>query len=173
MAIFEAFLRGSAMEAIKIATYDTDLTNDHWHLLRRFLPAAKKRGRPRTALREVLNAILYRVKTGAQWRRLPKNFPPGQTVYPHFRQLPRTQRCLHPAGQRFGHPSRTAQAVGGRRLQWPRVRRPGADATPQTYGGSRRTARRGARFPRVTQSWVIERTFGWLMHCCRLVRDDE
>ena len=82
---FEAFLRGSAMGAMKIATYDTDLTNNHWHLLRRFLPAAKKRGRPRTALREVLNAILYRVKTGAQWRRLPKKFPPGQTVYPHFR----------------------------------------------------------------------------------------
>lgn len=67
-------------------TYDTDLTNDQWHLLRRFLPAAKKRGRPRTALREVLNAILYLVKTGAQWRLLPKNFPPWQTVYHHFRQ---------------------------------------------------------------------------------------
>jgi transposase len=70
---------------MKIATYDTDLTHDQWHLLRCFLPAAKKRGRPRTALREVLNAILYRVKTGAQWRLLPKNFPPWQTVYHHFR----------------------------------------------------------------------------------------
>ena len=43
---------------MKIAAYDTDLTNDHWHLLRRFLPAAKKRGRPRTDLREVLRACL-------------------------------------------------------------------------------------------------------------------
>src|ERR1039458_4099361 len=56
---------------------------------RRFLPAAKKRGRPRTALREVLNGILYLVKTGAQWRLLPKNFPPWQTVYHHFRQWSR------------------------------------------------------------------------------------
>ncbi len=50
---------------MKIATYDTNLTDAQWHLIRRFLPAAKKRGRPRTALREVLNAILYLVKTGA------------------------------------------------------------------------------------------------------------
>lgn len=74
---------------MKIASYETDLSDHQWHLLRRFLPAAKKRGRPRTALREVLNAILYLVKTGAQWRLLPKNFPPWQTVYHHFRQWTR------------------------------------------------------------------------------------
>src|ERR1017187_8558617 len=74
---------------MKIATYETDLSDHQWHLLRRFLPAAKKRGRPRTALREVLNGILYLVKTGAQWRLLPKNFPPWQTVYHHFRQWSR------------------------------------------------------------------------------------
>jgi hypothetical protein len=55
---------------MKIAHYETGLTHDQWHLLRRFLPAAKKRGRPRTALREVINAILYLVKTGAQWRQV-------------------------------------------------------------------------------------------------------
>jgi len=55
---------------MKIANYETCLTDAQWHLLRRFLPAAKKRGRPRTALRQVINAILYLVKTGAQWRLL-------------------------------------------------------------------------------------------------------
>ena len=74
---------------MKIANYETDLSDHQWHLLRRFLPAAKRRGRPRTALREVLNAILYLVKTGAQWRLLPKNSPPWQTVYHHFRQWTR------------------------------------------------------------------------------------
>ncbi len=59
-------------------------------MLRRFLPAAKKRGWPRTALRGVLKAILYLVKTGAQWRLLPNNFPPWPTVYHHFRQWSRT-----------------------------------------------------------------------------------
>ena len=74
---------------MKIASYKTDLSAPQWHLLRRFLPAAKKRGRPRTSLREVLNAILYLIKTGAHWRFLPKNFPPWQTVYHHFRQWTR------------------------------------------------------------------------------------
>ncbi len=40
---------------MKIATYETDLTDDQWQLLRRFLPAAKKCGRPRTGLLARLN----------------------------------------------------------------------------------------------------------------------
>ncbi len=97
---------------MKIATDDTDLTHDQWHLLRRFLPAAKKRGRPRTALREVINAILYLVKTGAQWRLLPKNFPPWQTVYHHFRQWTRNGLLA-----RLNHRlrARVRQAVGKHR----------------------------------------------------------
>ena len=74
---------------MKSAHYQTELSDHQWHLLRRYLPAAKKRGRPRTALRDVLNAILYLVKSGAQCRLLPKNFPPWQTVYHHFRQWTR------------------------------------------------------------------------------------
>ena len=75
---------------MKIAAYDTALTPAQWHRLRRFLPAAKTHGRPRTDLQAVFNAILYLVKTGAQWRLLPKNFPPWQTVYHHFRQWSRS-----------------------------------------------------------------------------------
>ena len=82
-------MRGGAGQAMNLAFYETDLFDRHWHMLRRCLPAAKKRGRPRTALRAVLNAILYLVKTGAQWRLLPQNFPPWQTVYHHFRQWTR------------------------------------------------------------------------------------
>lgn len=44
-----------------------------------------KTGRPRTWLFHALvNAILYVVKTGCQWRMLPADFPPWQTVYYHF-----------------------------------------------------------------------------------------
>ena len=89
LAIFAVFIRGIAFQAMKSANDDTDLTDTQWHRLRRFLPTAKKRGRPRTALREVINAILCLVKTGAQWRLLPKNFPPWQTVYHPFRQWTR------------------------------------------------------------------------------------
>lgn len=75
---------------------------------------------PRTALREVLNAILYLVKTGGQWRLLPKNFPPWQTVYHHFRQWTRNgllarlnHRLRAKVRQAVGkHAQTTASAAG-------------------------------------------------------------
>lgn len=43
-------------------------------------------GRPRTlSLRQVLNAIFYVLKTGCQWRQLPREFPPWSAVYYYFR----------------------------------------------------------------------------------------
>jgi putative transposase len=51
------------------------------------IPAAKPNGRPREAnIREVLNAIFYRLKNGSTWRNLPKDFPPFKTVYHYFRE---------------------------------------------------------------------------------------
>jgi putative transposase len=41
-------------------------------------------------LRRVLNAILYVLKGGGQWRMLPGDFPPWQTVYHHFRSWARS-----------------------------------------------------------------------------------
>jgi len=44
------------------------------------------RGRPRKyPLRRVTDAVLYVVKTGCQWRQLPVDFPPRQTVYQQLR----------------------------------------------------------------------------------------
>ncbi len=37
-------------------------------------------------MRQVINAILYIVVTGAQWRMLPTDYPKWQTVYHYFRQ---------------------------------------------------------------------------------------
>jgi len=71
---------------MKIASYETDLTDSQWELLQPLLPAAKKRGRPRTALRAVCDAICYLAKAGCPWRLLPQTFPPWKTVYHHFHQ---------------------------------------------------------------------------------------
>ncbi len=49
------------------------------------LPPPKRLGRPRTTeLREVVNALLYMLTTGCQWRQLPKDFPPFSTVQRFF-----------------------------------------------------------------------------------------
>jgi len=43
-------------------------------------------GRPRADLREVVNGILYLVRSGCQWRLLPKCFPPWSTVHTWYRR---------------------------------------------------------------------------------------
>src|SRR5262249_8894622 len=68
-------------------------------LLEPFLPRPKRTGRPPADLREVLNAILYLLRTGCQWRRLPKDFPPWSTVHTWYRRWRRdgTWERLHEA----------------------------------------------------------------------------
>ena len=65
--------------------YATDLTDAQWEILQKVLPPAPGGGRPRkTDLREVLNALLYVMRTGCAWHLLPHDFPPPGTVYDYF-----------------------------------------------------------------------------------------
>ncbi len=66
--------------------YPTDLTDPQWAVLQPVLVPATTRGRPRTLdLRQVINAILYVVVGGIQWRLLPHEYPHWQSVYYYFR----------------------------------------------------------------------------------------
>jgi len=65
--------------------YPSDLTEEQWKLIAPLLPRAKPGGRPRTTdLREVINGILYLVRTGCSWRMLPHDFPPWPTVHDYY-----------------------------------------------------------------------------------------
>jgi putative transposase len=67
-------------------TYPSDLTQKQWKRLAPLLPDAKPGGRPREVdLRAVVNAIFYYLKTGCQWRMLPREFPPWSTVAGYYR----------------------------------------------------------------------------------------
>jgi putative transposase len=69
--------------------YPSDLTDDEWELIAPLLerPKRDRRGKPRTVeRREVMNAILYLLRTGCQWRYLPEGFPNHNTVYWYFAQ---------------------------------------------------------------------------------------
>jgi putative transposase len=67
--------------------YATDLTDAEFALIAPRLPAPSRVGRPRTVdLRAVLDAIFYLLRSGCQWRLLPKEFPPRSTVYDYFRR---------------------------------------------------------------------------------------
>ena len=65
--------------------YASDLTDEEWALIVRWMPARRHLGRPReVSLREVVQAIFYLLSTGCQWRALPKEFPPYSTVQSYF-----------------------------------------------------------------------------------------
>ena len=59
--------------------YASNLTDAGWALIAPFMPAS--RGRPRSvSLRMIVEAILYMLSTGCQWRQIPREFAPFTTV---------------------------------------------------------------------------------------------
>jgi transposase len=70
------------METQPRKPYPTDVTDDEWAFLAPYLTLMDE-GAPqrRHDLREVFNALRWIVRTGAQWRMLPTNFPPWAAVY--------------------------------------------------------------------------------------------
>jgi len=66
-------------------TYTTDLTVPQFRLLEQLLPQSKT-GNSIISRHQIVNAILYQLKNGCQWRDLPCDFPNWQTVYSQFRR---------------------------------------------------------------------------------------
>jgi putative transposase len=64
--------------------YPSDLTDEQWALVEPLIPVYPG-GRPRiTSMRDVLDAIFYLLRTGCQWKFLPKDFPPKSTVWGYY-----------------------------------------------------------------------------------------
>lgn len=69
------------------ATYPSDLTQKQCDLLASIVEKYRpeKRGSPgKWPLISIVNAIMYVLKSGCQWRMVPFSFPPWQTVYYHY-----------------------------------------------------------------------------------------
>jgi transposase len=67
--------------------YPYDLSDAEWAILEPLVPTPLPGGRPpRHARREIVNAILYVLRTGCQWRALPHDLPPWGTVWWYFRR---------------------------------------------------------------------------------------
>jgi len=71
-----------------------DLTDAQWELLDSLIPEPPRRrdgrGRPWRGRREVLNGILFILRTGAPWADLPERYPPYQTCHRRFQQWVRS-----------------------------------------------------------------------------------
>src|SRR5450631_1018530 len=71
---------------MRAQTYPSDISDEQWSLIEPRIPVYPG-GRPRkTNLRDVVDAIFYILRTGCQWRYLPKDFPPKSTVWKYFDQ---------------------------------------------------------------------------------------
>ncbi|WRZ45035.1 IS5 family transposase [Streptomyces sp. NBC_00151] len=62
-----------------------ELTDLEWELLAPLIPRAAT-GRPRVPDRQVINGMVYKIRTGVSWRDLPERYGPRQTVYTRFRR---------------------------------------------------------------------------------------
>ena len=77
--------------------YPSDLSNEQWRIIQKLLPQRSRLGRPPIDRRRVIDAVLYVVRSGCQWRMLPWEFPNWSTVYGVFRKWRRdgTWRRIH------------------------------------------------------------------------------
>ena len=65
--------------------YPTDLKDNEWKVIANYFPNNKKTGRPKEhSNRELVNAMMYLLRSGCSWRMLPHDFPKWQTVYHYF-----------------------------------------------------------------------------------------
>jgi len=68
-----------------------DLTDHQWALIQPLLsapaPPSAPRGRPPYPDRLILDAILWKVRTGLPWYKMPPHYPAWQTCYYHYRVL--------------------------------------------------------------------------------------
>jgi len=60
------------------------LTDDEWEMIRDVFPAPARTGRPPRDRRQVVDAILWILRTGAPWRDLPEEYGPWGTVWDLF-----------------------------------------------------------------------------------------
>ena len=61
--------------------YDSDMTDAQWEALEPYIKKRKRRGpKSRADLRQVVNGIFYRLRTGCQWRMLPKEYGKWEKV---------------------------------------------------------------------------------------------
>ncbi|WP_345943373.1 IS5 family transposase [Streptomyces sp. SID8352] len=61
-----------------------ELTDAAWERIAPLLPGVDGRGRPWREHRQVINGVLWRLRTGAPWRDLPERYGPWRTVYERF-----------------------------------------------------------------------------------------
>jgi transposase len=67
--------------------YPSDLTHKKWAVVAPLISPAKRSGNKcRVDVREIVDGLLYVLSTGCQWRAIPKDLPPGSTLFGYFQR---------------------------------------------------------------------------------------
>lgn len=73
-------------ESTKRKPYPSDLSDQEWQEIEPFIPVPSTAGRAaEIERREIVNGILYVLRTGCSWRQMPHDLPNGKTVHHYFR----------------------------------------------------------------------------------------
>jgi putative transposase len=139
----------AAARAKQLKRYPSDLTDQEWALMAPLMPGAASVGRRRSVdFREIMNAIRYLVRSGCEWRMLPHDFPPWQTVYWWFRRFVRRLlfRLIHDIAlmmdrERCGHLEQpTAGVLDSQSVKAPGAAERGYDGGKKVVGRKRHIA---------------------------------
>jgi transposase len=124
-------------------------------LLSRFCRKPSRRGRRRRiSSRAVIDAIFYLLRTGCQWRQLPRDFPAWSTVTGGLKAIfPAITTVIADAGRESKKLARALAEQQGWRLQI--------------------VKRRQRAFKITGLTWIVERSFAWLGRNRRLSKDYE
>ena len=96
--------------------YPSDISKVAFEEIRPLLESVRKQTKPRTVdLYEVFCGVLYLLRSGCQWRMLPREFPKWRTVHCYFAQWsePRSdgisvlEQALKKSGWRGAYPTGT------------------------------------------------------------------
>ena len=110
--------------------YPCDITREQFEPILPILESARKTTKPRTMdLYDVFCAVLYLLKSGCQWRMIPKDFPKWRTVHSYFQQWsepridePKKIRLVKPGRNRGDRRKRALSLSMPRALRIPLMR---------------------------------------------------
>jgi putative transposase len=67
-------------------SYPSDLTDKQWFLIKDYFDKGNYGKSRKYSQCMLINAVFYIIKTGCQWRFLPKDYPPWKTVYSFYKR---------------------------------------------------------------------------------------
>ena len=142
--------------------YESDLTDKQWEAIKEFFPSGNK---SKYHKRSLVEAVLYIVKTGCQWRMLPHDYPPHDTVWSFYRRARENGvKAL------YRYPTIQAGcADGGYRGTFQNT----FDEFHNIRIDISMRIKEQKGFQVLPKRWVVERTFAWLNGSRRLSKDYE